>query len=116
MVKLLTLAADGSLQEIDVSLSGGSSPNTGTAILDFGTTPCMYAECVVTGQNLISSSSNIKVRILMIDSVDHSADEHFNDDIVINCGDIVAGVGFTVYGKCNTGKTYGKFNVAWEWS
>ncbi len=48
-------------------------------------------------------------------SVDHSADEHFIENIRVQAGNIVVGVGFDIVAECTLGGTYGQFNVAWVW-
>jgi len=101
---------------------------------------------VITGQAGILSGSIVEAWIQLADSADHTADEHFMEEIAIAAGDIVAGVGFTIYGKHvgeqmplethqfflnrriggvgikrptrNFGQPgiYGQWNVCWRWS
>lgn len=116
-IKLLQLAPDGSLQEVSVSLSGGGTGlNTGSAIIDFGSTLCTDASIDITGQTGILSTSYINVQLIGIDSVDHDSDEHIIEDIKVIAGNIIPGTGFTIYAHCNIGLTYGKFNLVWNWS
>lgn len=108
---------------------GGGSANVGTATLDFGTFPGKSdTSVVVTGQAGIVASSIVNAWIRLVATADHSADEHMLETINIRAGNIVAGVGFTIYGvnssytnEEGTGhgrgtRIYGQWTVAWNWS
>jgi hypothetical protein len=79
---------------------GGSTVNFGTADIDFGTFPngSSHTSVVITGQAGILASSNLQAWIFPTATADHTSDEHVVETISIKAGDIVAGVGFTVYG------------------
>lgn len=108
----------------------------GTAVVDFGAFPgASDASVAVTGQAAITGTSLVEAWISLTASVDHSADEHLFETIQVTAGNIVAGVGFTIYAK-NTNqisegtelrnrsrvstlkepRLYGKFNVNWVWN
>lgn len=73
---------------------------TGTASLNFGGYPGdNEASVVVTGQAGIVAGSVVEAWLRIEDSADHSADEHRIEEIALSAGDIVAGVGFTIYGR-----------------
>lgn len=96
----------------------------GTAILDFGAFPgASDASVAVTGQAGILSVSAVEAWMRLADSSDHSVDEHRVETVALSAGAIVAGVGFTIYGR-NTSelsshgagtRLYGKWNVNWVW-
>jgi hypothetical protein len=108
----------------------------GTAILDFGAFPgASDASVVVTGQTGILSGSLVEAWIFPAATTDHLADEHMVETLMVMAGNVVAGVGFTIYGfNTNTlfenpamgggkgGKAglgtmlYGKWNVGWVWN
>ena len=94
--------------------SGGASSNTGSTIVDFGTTKKSDCSVTITGQAAIASSSILKAWITAKDSIDHSIEEHWIEDLEIISGNIIAGTGFTIYAKCAS-LTTGKYNVQWEW-
>lgn len=72
---------------------------TGTAILDFGAFPGKSDASVdVIGQAAIVAGSLVEAWIRPVDTADHSADEHMVETLKVIAGNIVAGVGFTVYG------------------
>lgn len=72
---------------------------TGTAVLDFGAFPgASDASVVVTGQTFIGAASRVEAWLRLQDSADHSADEHLVETIKVAAGNIVPGVGFTIYG------------------
>lgn len=119
----------------------------GTAEVDFGAFPgASDASFVVTGQAAILSGSLVEAWVRLVDTVDHLADEHWVETIKIEAGNIVAGVGFTIYAlntnmilepivalRANVGATshnpdqlprqggqgtrlYGKWAVGWVWN
>lgn len=72
---------------------------TGAAVLDFGGFPgASDASVAVTGQAGIVSGSTVEAWLRLEDTGDHSADEHLLETLKVTAGNIVAGVGFTVYG------------------
>lgn len=75
--------------------------STGTATLDFGPAPgSQFASVVVTGQSGIDSDSNIEAYLMASDSTtDNSAFIHQVVPMVLRCGNIVAGTGFTIYAR-----------------
>jgi hypothetical protein len=93
---------------------------TGTATIDFGAFPGKTDTSVtVTGQTGILNTSLVEAWIFPSATADHSADEHWVEDIVIVAGNIVAGTGFTIYahvGATNRGRLYGQYTVAWAWA
>jgi len=90
----------------------------GSTSLDFGAvTPGRGdATATVTGQGAILVDSKVEAMIRVADSADHSADEHGVETISIACGNIVAGVGFTVYAQIREGFASGVFNIDWVWT
>lgn len=92
---------------------------TGTATLDFGTFPGKSdTSVVVTGQTGIVSGSLVDAWIRPAATSDHSADEHFVEEIDVYAGNIVGGTGFTIYGISRSlydTLIYGQFTVAWAW-
>lgn len=110
---------------------------TGTTTLDFGAFPGKSdASVAITGQSAIVAGSLVEAWIRPVATADHSADEHMLETIKVFAADIVAGVGFTIYGF-NSDKNiggepgtqdprtrgygggdtliYGQFTVAWAW-
>jgi hypothetical protein len=91
---------------------------TGIATLDFGSATnrnTMDASVDVTGQAGILAGSQAEAWIAGASSSDHSEDEHLIEDLRVRCGIPTAGVGFTIYGFCET-PTYGQFTVQWVWN
>lgn len=89
----------------------------GTATLDFGAFPGKTdATVVITGQGSILAGSAVEAYIAPAATVEHSADEHWVEQIKVMAGSVVAGTGFTIYGGTD-GKyrLYGRFNVGWVW-
>jgi hypothetical protein len=72
---------------------------TGTATLDFGGFPgASDASVAVTGQAGIVAGSVVEAWLRLEATGDHSADEHLLETLKVTAGNVVAGVGFTVYG------------------
>jgi len=106
----------------------------GTAVLDFGAFPgAADASVVVTGQAGITAGSLVEAWVSLASATtDHSIDEHLLETIKVSAGNIVAGVGFTIYGvntnpieeptlaskhrKYQDPGVYGKFNINWVWN
>jgi hypothetical protein len=88
---------------------------TNQAVIDFGSTGSDTAILNVTGQPNILATSFVDASILVKDSPNHSADEHWIESIEIKTGNIIAGTGFTIYARTLTNKLYGRYNVQWSW-
>ena len=100
-------------REVDIP-----APAVGRALLNFGAPPGSgEARTVVTGQTGIASTSTVMARRLIAATADHSADEHAGEDLDVDAGYIVPGVGFTIIGRPrNPARLYGQYHVAWTWS
>lgn len=112
---------------VDQNSGGGVS---GTGSLNFGSFPgSSDTSLTITGQTGIQASSIVEAWIMPVDTVDHSIDEHIIDPPNVTAGNIVAGVGFTIYGINNSlplisqgnrktdqaPRRYGIWNVAWRY-
>ncbi|MBL8911643.1 MAG: hypothetical protein JNM17_13200 [Archangium sp.] len=70
----------------------------GTTTVDFGTFPGKSDASVdVTGQAAIVGTSLVEAWLYPAPTADHSADEHLLETMKVVAGNIVAGVGFTIY-------------------
>lgn len=99
----------------------------GTVLLDFGAFPGVSdATIAVTSQAAILSGSLAEAWLWPVATVDHTADEHRVEELMVFAGNVVAGVGFTVYGvhrpatnAIDSGQgtlIYGKWTCAWVWN
>ena len=96
---------------------------TGTATLDFGAFPgATDTSLAVTGQAAIVSGSLVEAWIRPVATADHSADEHWVESLHVSAGLIVAGTGFTIYGRVRSddavgrgSRLYGTWTIAWAW-
>ena len=93
---------------------GGSTVNVGTALVNFGT-GSSDTLTVITGQTGILSTSILQCTISPAVTSNNGIDEHWVENLAVSAGNIVAGVGFTIYAKCTFGKAFGNFNIAWSW-
>jgi hypothetical protein len=105
----------------------------GVGTVNFGAAPgAADASLTITGQTNIVAGSSVDAWIICTATADHSVDEHWVDPPDIKVGNIVPGVGFTIYAQCRgpaggvdgggqnsqtTGQTtcYGSWSVAWQW-
>jgi len=96
----------------------GGAGNVGTATLNFGAFPgASDTSLAITGQSGIVAGSVVDAWIRPVATAEHSADEHWVESVKIVAGNIVAGVGFTIYGRTQDKvRLYGNWSVAWNWS
>ena len=103
----------------------------GTTTINLGAFPgASDGTAVITGQAGILSGSLVEAWILPAATADHSADEHWVENLIISAGNIVAGTGFTIYlrdgnqeyepyairGLGSQPRVYGIWNIAWVWN
>lgn len=112
---------------------------TGSSTVNFGLAPgTSDTQLVVTGQPNILAGSSVAVWIAPAATADHSVDEHWVDPPTVSAGNIVPGVGFTIFAKAsgaggtadilnaglgagqvsgiaNSSTAYGAWNVGWRW-
>lgn len=86
----------------------------GTTTIDFGTgstdTSVAVSSAGITGGSLVEAW------IFPSATASNTADNHWVEDMSVVAGNIQAGVGFTIYAKCNTGKAHGSYTVGWVWN
>lgn len=90
---------------------------TGTATLNFGAIGAVgnFMSVAVTGQAAIVAGSLVEAWLRLEPTAEHPLDDLIYDPIEVSAGNIVAGTGFTIYGKMPYGKAYGNYTVAWVW-
>jgi hypothetical protein len=89
---------------------------TGTATLNFGSTPgTNYVTTTITGQATIASGSQVEAYLMADSTATHNAYEHSFVPINIRCGNIVAGTGFDITASTDL-RLDGTFNVHWVWA
>lgn len=92
-------------------------PNMGRAILDFGAAGAPDARVRVLDQAGILEGSIVTAWVFPIATADHTAEEHVVEALKVVAGEIVPGVGFTIYGLTTSAQNVrGKWTVAWMWS
>jgi hypothetical protein len=70
----------------------------GTTTINFGAFPGSSDTSVaVTGQATILAGSLVEAWLAPVATADHTADEHLVETIKVVAGNVVAGVGFTIY-------------------
>lgn len=86
----------------------------GTTTVDFGAGATDASASVASAS--IGASNLVEAWVFPADTASNTADNHWVDDIRVMAGAVVAGVGFTIYAKCQTGLAHGVFNVGWVWN
>ena len=77
---------------------------SGTAVLNFGAFPGVSDTVVtVTGQTAIVAGSLVEAWIRPIATADHDVDDHIFEPPRVVAANIVAGVGFSIYGIAEQG-------------
>jgi hypothetical protein len=90
---------------------------TGTATLDFGAFPgATDASVAVTGQAGIVAGSLVEAWIRPAVTADHSVDEHRVEEMQVMADTIVAGTGFTIFGRTRNDRLWGAWSLAWAWA
>lgn len=106
----------GNIQELPTAdtLDVSSTSNKGTAPLDFGAGKS-DTSVIITGQSSILSSNVVNAFIIPSTTAEHSVEEHLAEELIVMAGNIVAGIGFTIYGKTGNVALRGKYNIGWSW-
>lgn len=86
---------------------------SGVAVVDFGSAGSSDA-VVAVADTSVATGSVILASILARDTVDHTADEHLAEEIVVMAGGITAGVGFNIYARTGNVALRGSWNVAYH--
>jgi hypothetical protein len=84
----------------------------GTATLDFGT-GSLTTETVLTGLVSVSTSSVIITTLKIVATPEHRIDDLLIDPIRLAVKDLVAGVGFTIYGEMDNARANGTYEIDW---
>lgn len=86
---------------------------TGQTTVDFGTGKTDVS--VSVSSPTIASGSLVEAWIFPATTSNNTHDAHWVEDLTVIAGSVVAGVGFTIYAKCNKNKAYGIYNIGWAW-
>lgn len=94
--------------------AGAATGACGLAEVDFGA-GASQASVAITGQASIGASSAPIAQLMAKATTDHSVDEHLIEEMDVFAGNVVNGVGFTVYAKSRNVALRGKYSVVWSW-
>lgn len=100
-----------------VTIAASSSVASGSALVNFGTVNSRHqgASISVTGQTGITLSSIVNVSTRIEATANHSIEEILSESPKFSVGNLIVGVGFTIYGSIPRGRSYGDFPVNWSW-
>lgn len=85
----------------------------GTATVDFGTGD--VDKTISVSSPTIASGSIAEAWIFPADTASNTIDNHLIEDLEAIAHSPVAGVGFSIFVKCNTGSAHGIYNLGWAW-
>lgn len=86
----------------------------GTTTVNFGT-GATDASVAVSSAG-ITALQLVEAWIFPANTASNTVDNHWVEDLKVVAGNVVAGVGFTVYAKCNTGRAHGIYNIGWVYN
>lgn len=70
----------------------------------------------VTGQTgILAASSEVEAWVQPKATTEHSADEHRVENLIVHAYNIVDDTGFDIALRCENGRLYGDWNIAWAW-
>ena len=95
------------------SWAESTQASSGTATLDFGDSN-MVAEVVVTGVAETLITSIVLSSMRMEATPEHTVDDMEVDPIRLAVKDLVAGVGFTIYGAMDNAPANGTYKIDWN--
>ena len=90
----------------------------GSAQVDFGSSAASESSLAIAFPT-IALADTVEAWCVPVATADHSIDEHLMLPPRIVAGNVVPGVGFTIYATANDqpgSSTYGAWSVAWRWS
>lgn len=99
--------------------SSGSARTTGSATINFGSSPgTAEATIAVTGQTLLSGSSKVETWIMETTTGGNTALDHRTLAALcrVTAGTLIAGTGFTIFAYLPLGKAVGTYTIQWAWS
>lgn len=91
----------------------GSGATTGSTTVDFSTG--LTDVSVAVADATIGAAQLVQARIFPKATATNTIDDHWVDDLSVLAGNVSAGVGFSIYAKCNTGRAHGAFTVAYAY-
>lgn len=92
---------------------------TGTATINFGSTPVDEGSVTVTGQTgILAASSHVEAFFMVDTTGDHTVDEHQEAAVMcpLVCGNIVDNTSFTIYAHTLHAAVTGQFKIRWVWT
>ena len=98
---------------VSVAGASGSSGAKGQVTVNFGAFPGASDVQVTVSDTGVLSTSSVIASVLPAATADHSVDEHWLEEMEIRAGNIVAGVGFTIYARTRNTRLYGAWNIGW---
>ena len=89
-------------------------PGQGTTTVDFGTGKTDVSVAVSVPS--ITGSQLVEAWVFPTATATNTADDHWVEELRVIAGNVQAGVGFTVYAKCENNLAHGQFTVAWVYN
>jgi hypothetical protein len=93
---------------------GGAIGAAGVATVNFGALPGASDARLHIADTGAYAGAMIQAAITAIATADHSADEHWIEELDVAAGGITPGVGFIIYMRARNLPLYGAWSVAWQ--
>jgi hypothetical protein len=93
--------------------TGGTEVISGTTTVTFGSRATDAK--VTVAAPAITGGKVTKAWIFPAATASNTIDNHWVEDLHVVAGNVVAGVGFTIYASCKTGLAHGIYTVGWEY-
>ena len=90
----------------------GTGPISGTSQLDFGSGN-KTAEVVVSSVSTVLNSSRVMATMRIEATANHPIDDLQIDPIRVGVKNLIAGIGFTIYGEMDNAPANGLYEVDW---
>lgn len=115
-LKVVRVNAGATGFELATVSGSGTTVTSAVTTVDFGAFPgATDAKVTITGQAGILAGSKVKAYVIATATADHSADEHWVEEIGVTAGNIIPGTGFDIYVRADDTRLYGLYTLAWEW-
>jgi hypothetical protein len=86
----------------------------GTTTIDFGAAATDTS--VAVSSPTIGAGNLVEAWIFPAATASNTVDNHWVENIKVVAGNVQAGVGFTIWAKCDEGVAHGVYNVGWVWN
>lgn len=96
--------------------ASSSGATYGSSEIDFGAYPGATYVSLDVAEPDITSSMRVIATVAARATADHSIDEHVVEEIEVRAGNVVDGVGFTLYARTRNDRLTGRWAIDWSFA